>query len=198
MNRAVHTIESAESLQAIANPIRIKVLESLREPASAAAVARELGQPRQKVNYHLKELQRVGLIEHAGERRKGNFLEQLYRSVARRFVISPVVTWDKEALAEAVRDQVALSSLLDLGDRIQRDAAALLDEAALTGTRIPSTSMEAEIRFADESSRNAFMREYLSALTTLLDKFGDKRGEPFRVAIGVYPDVDHDQENNNE
>lgn len=189
MTGSVHTIQSPDALHAIANPIRIKVLESLRDPASAAAVARRLGHPRQKVNYHLKELQRVGLVEHAGERRKGNFVEQLYQAVARRFVISPSVMWDKEELAEAVRDQVALSGLLDTGERIQRHAAALLDRAASTGARVPSTTMNAEVGFEDESTRNAFMNEYLSALTALLGKYGDSSGERFVVTVGVYPDL---------
>ena len=42
--------------------MRLRILASLRKPSSAAAVARELGRPRRRVNYHVKELERAGLI----------------------------------------------------------------------------------------------------------------------------------------
>jgi len=68
-------VRDAARLNALAHPMRIQILEALREPASAAAVARVIGQPRQKVNYHLKELDSAGLIGLVGERRVGNFVE---------------------------------------------------------------------------------------------------------------------------
>jgi DNA-binding transcriptional ArsR family regulator len=52
------------------HPVRLAVLEVLREPDSAARVARRLGQPREAVNYHVEELGRAGLVRPAGERRK--------------------------------------------------------------------------------------------------------------------------------
>ena len=53
-------VRDAERLGALAHPMRVQILEALREPASAATVARAIGQPRQKVNYHLKELEAAG------------------------------------------------------------------------------------------------------------------------------------------
>ena len=75
------------SLQALSHPLRVRILDALREPDSAAAVARRLGEARQKVNYHLKELERSGLVVRTGERRNGNFVESLYRAAARTLVV---------------------------------------------------------------------------------------------------------------
>ncbi len=71
------------------HPVRMQVLEQFREPASAAEVARRLELPRQRVGHHVRLLQEHGLLLHVGERRKGNFLEQLLQANARAYVIAP-------------------------------------------------------------------------------------------------------------
>jgi len=54
-----------------------------------AGLARKLGLPRQRLNYHLRALEDAGLVELVEERRKGNCFERLLRATARSFVISP-------------------------------------------------------------------------------------------------------------
>ena len=85
-------LESADQLAAITHPTRLRVLDALRAPDSAAGVARALGEPRQRINHHVRELAKAGLLVDAGERRKGNFVEQLYESAAGTFVVSPRLT----------------------------------------------------------------------------------------------------------
>ena len=165
-------------------------MESLRSADSAASLARDFGRSRQFVSYHLKELERVGLVRHAGERRKGNFLEQLYESVARRCVVSARFGSDPGLLASVFRDQVALSQLADLGERLQEDAARLIDVAVTESLEIPSASVEAEVRFADEGARAAFMTELIETFKLLLAKHGAAAGPLFRVALAAYPEIE--------
>ena len=73
----------------MSHPLRVQILEQLRRPASAAEVARRLGESRQNVNYHLKELARGGLVQPAGERRAGGFVESLYRAAATSVLVTP-------------------------------------------------------------------------------------------------------------
>ena len=40
MARAVHVVEDLEVLAVLGHPLRVRILEPLREPASAATVAR--------------------------------------------------------------------------------------------------------------------------------------------------------------
>ncbi len=188
MTAPVRAIADPKAVRAIAQPGRLALLEALQVPDSAAGVARKLGQSRQGVSYHLRELARVGLVEHAGERRKGNFVEQLYRSVARRFVVSAAFGWSKERLRAVLRDQASLSRLVALGERLQSDAAGLLDRA-LDGEQIASATVEAEVGFASAEERAEFVNEYLAAMAPLLRKHGSREGDPFRVAIAVYPDA---------
>lgn len=85
----VAVIEEPAAAEASLDPIRSRILAALAEPGSAAMLAGRLGLPRQKVNYHLKELERHGLVELAEERRKGNVTERIYRATAASYVISP-------------------------------------------------------------------------------------------------------------
>ena len=190
MHQAVRQLSEPEQIQALAHPLRADVLAALGEPDSAAGVARHIGRPRQQVNYHLKELARVGLVKSAGERRKGNFIEQLYQAVARRFVVSSRFTWNQERLEATLRDQVALAQLAELGERLQCDAANLIDAAMIKGTEIPSVSAVAEVRFENEAARGRFLEEYMDALQKLLNKHGATKGDAFRVVFAAYPELE--------
>ena len=181
-----------QEVAALTHPVRIAALAALRSPDSAAGVARAIGQSRQLVNYHLKELERAGLIVPAGERRKGNFVEQLYRAVASTFVVSPRLAWAGADRERALRDQSSLEHLILLGERLQRDATGLLDRAAFDGEEIASATVEGEIGLLDEATRSAFMTEYLAMLGPLLKKFGAERGSRYRVVIAVHPDPEED------
>jgi DNA-binding transcriptional ArsR family regulator len=193
MQSAVALLAEPEQVAAIAHPVRGQILEALRTPDTAAGLARAFGRSRQYMSYHVKELERLGLLRRAGERRKGNFLEQLYEATARRFVVSSRFATDPERLAQVFRDQVALSQLCDLGERLQRDAAELVDLAAFEGVEIPSASVEAELRLPDEQARAAFMTELVDTFKSLLAKHGRKDGPSFRVALAAYPEQERER-----
>ncbi|MAE94219.1 MAG: ArsR family transcriptional regulator [Deltaproteobacteria bacterium] len=190
MQTPVELLEDSRKISALAHPVRASILEALRTPDTAAGIARTFGRSRQYVSYHLKELERVGLVQHTGERRKGNFVEQLYEATARRFVVSSRFASNPERLASVFRDQVSLSQLSDLGERLQRDAAGLVDLAARQDEEIPSATVEAELRFADDDARAAFLAEYVDILKSLLAKYGGAEGEPYRVALATYPELE--------
>jgi DNA-binding transcriptional ArsR family regulator len=186
----VASIRSAEGLQALCHPTRVEMLDVLREPASAASVARRLGQPRQRIHYHLKALEVAGLVEPVEARRNGNFVETLYRAVARAFVVAPEVARQGSRRLDALRSQHSLETLVALGERLQRDAAELLDRAAYDGEQIASAAVSAETRFASSEDRAAFMREYLESTKRLLEKYGAEEGAPYRVVLTVHPQTE--------
>jgi DNA-binding transcriptional ArsR family regulator len=189
----VHTVRDGETLRALTHPTRIALLEQLREPASAAAIARVLGQPRQRVNYHLKALHAAGLVEKVGTQRQGNFVESLYRAAARSFVVAPEVAWSDPRRTEALRRDASLGALVSLGARLQRDAAALLDGAAFDDQAIASAAVAAETHFAGERERAAFLREYLEATRRLVEKHGGPEGLPYRVVLAVHPTIEESE-----
>lgn len=184
----VRVLDDLEALQVLGHPLRVQILEALREPASAAAVARLVGQHRQKVNYHLKELERVRLVRPTGERRVGNFVETLYQAVARSYVVSPKIAWADPRRMQALADQHSLETLVLLGERLQCDAIALLDRAAFDGEQIASASVTADAKFASEAARAAFLKEYVESVSGLVERYGAKEGAPYRVLLAAYPD----------
>jgi DNA-binding transcriptional ArsR family regulator len=183
----VMLVETPDGLQALAHPVRVRVLEALRAPLSAAAVARAVGEPRQNVNYHVKELERAGFVRKVDERRNGNFIETRYQAVASTFVVSPRAAWSDPRRVQAMQEQFSLERLVQVGERLQRDAAMLLDRAAFDGEEIASVSVEVDVRFATDADRAAFLEEYLAAVGPLFRKYGRRRGEPYRVALAAYP-----------
>jgi len=186
---AVYSIQNPEALQALSHPTRVAMLEALHEPRSAAAVGRELGETRQRMNYHLKALEQAGLVERVGTRQTGNFVETLFRAAGRAFVVSPQVAWSGPRRIEALRSQHALGTLVGIGEQLQRDAAVLLDRAAYESEQIASAAVSAEVSFASDAERSDFMREYLEATKDLLDRYGAKGGKPYRVVLAIHPDT---------
>jgi len=186
-------LETREQLAAITHPTRLRILESLQAPDSAAGVARRLGEPRQRVNHHVRELAKAGLLVEAGERRKGNFVEQLYESAARTFIVSPRLTWGDGARLRAIADQVSLENLVTFGERLQRDAATLLDRAAFDGEEIASATVDATVRFRDAKARAAFMHDYLTLTAELIERHAVADGDPYTVALVVHPKTEERQ-----
>jgi len=67
------TVEGPEALKALANPLRLAILELLAQrPRYPTEIARELGVGEQLIYYHVARLRRVGLIEESSlVRRRG-------------------------------------------------------------------------------------------------------------------------------
>jgi DNA-binding transcriptional ArsR family regulator len=61
----------------VQHPLRSRILNIARAaPMSPSAIAAELGESRQKVNYHVRQLRRAGFLRPAGRRRKRGLVEQ--------------------------------------------------------------------------------------------------------------------------
>lgn len=183
----VMTISTQEGLQAIGHPMRVAILGALESAGSAADVARRLDQQRQKVNYHLKSLEEAGLVVAVESRQKGNFMETVYEATARSFVVAPEVAWGDDRRAVALRSQLSLETLVEQGARLQRNAAELLDRAAFDGETIASASVSAEVAFADETARSAFIRDYLELTKKLIESHSGSGGGSYTVELAVHP-----------
>lgn len=60
----------------VQHPLRSRILNVARAPMSPSAIAAELGESRQKINYHVRQLRRAGFLRAAGRRRKRGLVEQ--------------------------------------------------------------------------------------------------------------------------
>lgn len=201
--RDVYTVVRPEQASCLLNPLRAEILARLREPASAAQVAREVGETAQRINYHVKELEKVGLVRRVGTRHVRNLVEVLYQAVARTFVLADSLGLGP-AEAQQVRDQGSLGQLVNLSARLRRDALALLERSDV-GAEVPSASLTGTIRLRTEAERTAFLADYVQRMKELLEKYAagagpadgtrpgagdDAGGQSFSVLLAVYPEVD--------
>nr|WP_223242339.1 helix-turn-helix domain-containing protein [Streptomyces sp. CBMA123] len=185
----VAVIEEPAAAEASLDPIRSRILAALAEPGSAAMLATRLGLPRQKVNYHLKELERHGLVELAEERRKGNVTERVYRATACSYVISPSVLAAVSPDPSRAPDQLSARWLLALGSRLVQEVGALLTGASRAGRRVATFGIDAQVRFASAADRTAFAEELAQSVATLVSRYHDESapgGRSHRVVVGLH------------
>jgi DNA-binding transcriptional ArsR family regulator len=193
MPAALQIVQSSEKAAVLLQPGRLSLLERLNEPDSAAGLARRLGVPRQKVNYHLRELEKEGFLELVEERRKGNCIERLVRATAREFLIAP------HACKSMTADRFSAAYLVSTAARVIRDLAALCLRARRAGKRIATLTLETEIRFSTAESRAAFAEELTATVAHLAAKYHDERaegGRRFRVLAASYPALKLEESSN--
>ncbi len=78
--------ESIDQIQATAEPTRWQILNLLIDrPMTGSQLARVLGIPRPLAHYHLKILEKVGLVAFQEERLRGGVVEKYFRAIARQF-----------------------------------------------------------------------------------------------------------------
>ncbi|MFD4504764.1 helix-turn-helix domain-containing protein [Streptomyces sp. NPDC058457] len=189
----VTVIEDPEAAAVSLDPIRARLLAELADaPASAAMLAGRVGLPRQKVNYHLKALERHGLVELAGERRKGNVNERLMRATAASYVISPAALPAVQPDPDRFRDQLSARWLLALGARLVRDVGMLISGAAKARKRLATYALDGEVRFASAADRAAFVQELTAGVSALIRKYDApdaEAGRDHRIVVAVHPTV---------
>jgi DNA-binding transcriptional ArsR family regulator len=188
----IEIIHDAGAAGSALDPVRARLLAELVQPASASMLADRVGLPRQKVNYHLRTLERHGLVELVEERRKGNVTERIMRATAGSYVISPATLGPVQPDPGDAPDQLSARWLLAVASRLVRDVGDLVSGAARARKRVATFAIDGQVRFASAADRSAFARELGDAVTELVGRYHDPSaagGRPFRVVVAVHPDV---------
>jgi len=187
---ALSVIHDPRRAAVLLDPLRLKLLERLAEPNSASGLARRLRLPRQKVNYHLRELEKAGLVKLVEERRKGNCIERVVRATAITYIIDPAALGKLAADPSRVRDRFSSAYLVAVAARAIRELAALRAGAEKAGKKLATMTLETEVRFASAEARNAFSEELTNAIADLTAKYHDEKspgGRRFRFFAGAHP-----------
>lgn len=188
----VAVISDPSAAEVSLDPVRARLLAELAEPRSAATLAQRVGLPRQKVNYHLRALERHGLVELIEARRKGNVTERIMQATAASYVISPAAL---DAVAPDPRrapDQLSARWLLALAGQLVRDVGQLIGGAAKAGRQVATFAVDGEVRFASAADRAAFTGELAGAVTSLVAKYHDERapqGRSHCIVVAIHPSV---------
>jgi DNA-binding transcriptional ArsR family regulator len=185
----VQVIEEATAAVAALDPIRSAVLAALAEPGSATTIARTLGLPRQKVNYHLRILEEHGLVELVEQRPRRGLTERVLRATARGYVVSPGAL-GRSGADPARTDRLSTRYLIAVAARLVREVGLLAHRAEAAGRPLATFTLDTEIRFGSAADRAAFTAELTDAVTSLVARYHDEAtpgGRPHRLIIAAHP-----------
>ncbi|KIC69775.1 helix-turn-helix domain-containing protein [Pseudarthrobacter phenanthrenivorans] len=187
----IAVIEDAATAEVSLDPIRTRILRELVQPASATQLAVRVGLPRQKVNYHLKALERHGLVELVEERRKGNVTERVVQATAASYLISPLALDSVAPDPRRFADRFSAFWLLALAGRMVQEVGKLIAGAAAARRKLATFAIDGEITFRTAADRAAFAEELGVAVTHLVDKYHDggvsPQGRRHRLVVALHP-----------
>lgn len=124
------------------------------------------------MNYHLRELERAGLVELVEERRRRGCTERVL--AARSFVVDPAVI--------GAQDDFAAGHLVNTATGLARDVARMQQAAERRGERLLTFTVEAEVGFEEPED----LERFTEALARTVAAF-DGPGRRYRVVVGGHP-----------
>jgi DNA-binding transcriptional ArsR family regulator len=188
----VAVIDDPAAAEVSLDPVRARLLAALAAPASAASLAAEAGLSRQQANYHLRALERHGLVELVEERRKGNCTERLMQATAASYVISPTALAAVAPDPDRAPDQASARWMVALASRLVREVGQLITGATAARKPVATYAIDTEIRFATAKDRAAFAHELGDAVAGLVAKYHDEKaakGRDHRLILALHPSI---------
>jgi len=189
---SVTVIDDPAAAEASLDPIRARLLAELSEPGTATTLGGRVGLTRQKVNYHLRTLERHGLVELVEERRRGNCTERVLQATAASYVISPAALAAVAPDPSQEPDQRSARWLLAVAGRLVREVGELITGASAAGRPLATLGIDSEIRFASAKDRAAFAAELAGAVNGLVAKYHDESapgGRRHRFLVALHPTI---------
>lgn len=179
-------ILSNQELTAVASAFRQKLLSAMEEPRSAASMAREFDVSRQRVGYHMRDLEKAGCIELVQEQPARGLKERLYRARPYAFASAP----QKTRTQLAAEDRYSWRALVNVVAGSLWDLISLRRKADAAGKRLATLAVDAELHFRSPAERKAFTEDLLTAVEEVVRRHeqpatGESR--TFRVVLGAYP-----------
>jgi DNA-binding transcriptional ArsR family regulator len=183
---------------ALLKPARLEVLRRLDAPRTCPELAEMFGGSTQRVYYHVKALEKAGLVEKVAERRVRGAREGVYQARARSYALAPGLVSGLGGRRQA-QDQTSLRVLLSLAEEVQDDIGRLARRSE-AGEAIPSLSLSAHIYLPDAARRAGFMQAVQAAVQDLARQYGlppdegpsAPGGAAFRLILACYPDEEKD------
>jgi DNA-binding transcriptional ArsR family regulator len=190
----VAVIDDPTAAEVTLDPVRARLLAALAEPASASTLAVREGLSRQRVNYHLRALERHGLLELVEERRRGNCTERVMQATAASYVISPAALSALQPDPARAPDQLSAAWMLAVGARLVRELGELMAGAIRAGKPLATFTIDSEITFASAADRAAFADDLAGAVSSLAAQYhteGARSGRRHRLVVALHPSLTH-------
>jgi DNA-binding transcriptional ArsR family regulator len=183
-------IDDPARARAALQPVRLRLLDLLERPRSAPQLARALNMPRQRVLYHLRKLESQQLVEAHEHGNVGRRIDRTYVRTATSYAIAPKTLGGVAVDPRTVADAFSSAYLSAVAGRALNDLATLGRAAAARGKRVPTLTVETEVRFATPADQRRFADELAKALAAAAAKYhhaAAPQGRTFRVFACGYP-----------
>lgn len=193
---SVALLRDPAAARAVMDPLRTRILHALHEPGSAASVARDRDLPRQRVSYHVRELEKAGVLEHVEDRRRGNCTERIVRATARSYLVVPEALGLLASGPAGLSDRFSSLHLIAQAMHTVESVAELRQKADTAGKRLATLSLVSQLRFATPQAQHRFAEELTAAIAELVARHHDPdapEGRSYRLHVGVHPDAPTDQ-----
>ena len=190
--RSLDIIDDPARARTALQPIRLRLLHLLGQPQSAPQLAKAMEMPRQRVLYHLRTLEAQQLVEAQDHGSVGRRIDRTYVRTATSYAIAPKTLGGVAVDSRTVADAFSAAYLSAVAGRALNDLAALGRAAAARGKRVPTLTLETNVRFATPADQRRFADELTTALATLAAKYHHPdapQGRTFRVFACGYPAV---------
>jgi len=187
---SIAVLDHADAVAAALGPLRRQMLALLEQPHSASSLARELGLPRQKVNYHLRRLEQHGLVRLVDVRPRRGLNERLFQAIADHMLIDPELLSAPDPSLPF--DRYAAEHLALTAARAVHDIGSLLHDAAAAGQRLATFTLDGEITFATPDDLRGFA-EALGSLVARYDRPDVPGGRPHRFIAMSHPTLAEEQ-----
>src|SRR5215467_1693526 len=142
-----YEIENIEQLRTVADIRRLRIIELLAErPMTVTQLGELMGEAPAKMHYHVRELEKAGLLHLVETREKGGILEKYYQPIAREISV------EKSLLSAPPDEALSMTGALltQMKDGFQRAFRLALEQKemkpriSLSYTRMYVTADEQE------------------------------------------------------
>ena len=185
-------VDSLHQAATMLKPLRVLLLREMDQPRTCPELAAAFDLTAQKIYYHVKTLQKAGLVERCGERLVNGIKEGFYRARARAFWLSPGLV-RRMGGDKTVRDQASLRVLAGHAEEMIEDVGRLAQRSD-SGEHVPSLSLGVEITLPTVDRRSEFLDELRTTFEDLARRYTseespatDTSTETFRFTLSCYP-----------
>jgi DNA-binding transcriptional ArsR family regulator len=194
----VDVLEDPATAVVALEPTRSRLLATLgRAPASAAGLAAATGLPRQRLGHHLRALEGQGLLVEVERRRHGGLTERVLMASASAYVVSPAALGAAAVDPGRMRDRLSAAYAVAVAARAVREVGALLRGATEAKRRLPTLTVDTDIRFRSAAERAEFADELAAAVRALAARYHDESaagGRWYRLVALSHPRPRNEEE----
>ena len=184
-------ISNLETLRAIADPLRVQIMELLEDKTlTVKQVAEKLGLAPSKLYYHFGALEKLGMIEVSETRMVANMLEKTYKSAAHILDVDPALfQFSKEGDNEPIN--ILLSSTIDATrEDMLRSLQARQFQLEQGAEEAPRRVILNRIVSSVSEKR---IKEFQERLVKLIQEFeaedasAKPKDQPYALTVAFYP-----------